>query len=591
VSATAAATAGRPASGKRPSLLVITAIAVFALAGAAGSTVLTLDSKHAGSDPGVQAALLDWIIVSYVLSGLVAWYRRPDSRLGPLMIVAGLLTLVSSLSSSNSALPFTIGQAADLIPFAAFLHVYLAFPSGRLRSTGERLLIAATYLVAVGVQLLILMLGGFNPNNSFALTDAPELAADIYKWQLIVLAGLLLSGIWVLVARRLASGRSQRPLVALLINAFSLALVLSAAVLLMGAFEVQSSLFVPIQRTLLVVVGLAAIVFLGVMLDAPLARASVGDLLVELQGDPPPEDLRGPLARALHDPSVELAYWLPEYERWADAEGAAIELPGDQDPDRSVTVIEREGTRLAALVHDPVLDDEPDLLEAVSAAAAIALDNGRLQAELKAKLKELEGSRGRVIEAGQQERKRLERNLHDGAQQRLIALSLDLGRLEDELGDDPEARERIEAARAEIAVSLEELRDVARGLHPAVLSGHGLAVALESLTATATVPVELDVSVEERLDEPIEVAAYYVVNESLANIGKHAQAKSATVVVSRANGSLVVEIVDDGIGGADAEDGSGLRGLADRVEALGGRLQVWTPSGGGTRVRAEMPCG
>jgi signal transduction histidine kinase len=242
-------------------------------------------------------------------------------------------------------------------------------------------------------------------------------------------------------------------------------------------------------------------------------------------------------------------------------------------------------------LHDPSLEEEPQLLEAVSAAAGIAVENGRLQVELRARLEELKGSRERVIDAEQKERQRLERNLHDGAQQRLIALALDLGRLEEGLTDDPDAASRLEGARHEIALSLEELRDVARGIHPAVLSGHGLAVALESLAARASVPVRLTVDVEDRPPERVEVAAYYVASESLANIGKHARASSATVDVTRRNGDVVVEVVDDGIGGADTERGSGLRGLADRVEALSGRLRVWTPRGGGTRVRAEIPCG
>ena len=256
-----------------------------------------------------------------------------------------------------------------------------------------------------------------------------------------------------------------------------------------------------------------------------------------------------------------------------------------------MTPVDRDGERLAVLIHDPALGDERELLDAVSAAAAIELENGRLHAELRARLDELRGSRGRVLEAGQRERARLERNLHDGAQQRLIALSLELGMLERKLAGDPEARTALAEARHEISVSLNELRAVARGLHPAVLSAHGLGVALESLTAAAPVPVELTVGVEERAPEPVEVAAYYVVSESLANIGKHAHANAATVGVSRDNGALVVEVVDDGVGGADTERGTGLRGLADRVEALDGRLRVWTPRGGGTRVRAEIPCG
>ena len=226
----------------------------------------------------------------------------------------------------------------------------------------------------------------------------------------------------------------------------------------------------------------------------------------------------------------------------------------------------------------------------MSAAAGIALENGRLQAELRARLEELRGSRQRVVEAGQEERKRLERNLHDGAQQRLVALALDLRMLERRLGGDPDSRAQIDRMRNEIALSLDELRDIAHGLHPAVVTGHGLEVALESLVAHAPLPVQLNVELDERVDEPVEVAAYYVVSESLANIGKHAQASRATVAVARTDSELVVEIVDDGVGGADTEAGSGLRGLADRVEALDGRLRVWTPHGGGTRVRAELPC-
>jgi signal transduction histidine kinase len=286
---------------------------------------------------------------------------------------------------------------------------------------------------------------------------------------------------------------------------------------------------------------------------------------------------------------VTLAYWLPEYGSWADPDGRAVELPAPGSG-RASTEITRDGVRLAALVHDSSLSEEPELLDAVCAAAAMAIENGRLHAELRARLDELRGSRERVIEAGQKERQRLERNLHDGAQQRLIALSLDLRLLEERLGDDEGARARLDQARREIALSLEELRDVAHGLHPAVVSGHGLEVALESLVAGAPVPVRLTVDLEERVSERLEVAAYYVVCESLANIGKHAQASSAAVAVARDNGELVVEIVDDGRGGADSERGTGLRGLADRVEALGGRLRVWTPRGGGTRVRAELPC-
>ena len=190
----------------------------------------------------------------------------------------------------------------------------------------------------------------------------------------------------------------------------------------------------------------------------------------------------------------------------------------------------------------------------------------------------------------QDERRRLERDLHDGAQQRLVALSLEVGLLERRFAHDPEARAALEQTRRDLAESLQELRELARGIHPAVVTGHGLAVALETLAARASVPVQLSVEVEERLPEAYEVAAYYLVSESLTNVVKYARASQARVELARTDGTLVVEVRDDGVGGANPDEGSGLRGLADRVEALGGRLRVWSPEGGGTRVRAEMPC-
>jgi signal transduction histidine kinase len=242
-------------------------------------------------------------------------------------------------------------------------------------------------------------------------------------------------------------------------------------------------------------------------------------------------------------------------------------------------------------VHDPSLHDEPALLDAVGAAAGIALENARLHAELLARVDELRGTRARILEASQSERRRLERDLHDGAQQRLVALTLELGLLETRLGDDPDARRSLAQVRSEVSQSLEELRALARGIHPAVVTGHGLAVALEGLAARTPVPEQLDVEVGAGVPESIEVAAYFLVSESLTNVAKYAHASAARVAVSRANGDLVVEVADDGVGGACADGGSGLRGLADRVEALGGRLDVSSPQGAGTRVHAEIPCG
>jgi signal transduction histidine kinase len=474
----------------------------------------------------------------------------------------------------------------DVLPAALFLHVFLAFPDGRLRSRLERVLVAAAYTAAIGLQFVKIWLGAFGPKSLFELWAWPAAAADVQHVQLLLLSAICLAGVALLAARRRQAGRPRRRLVALLIDSFALGLVMIAVLFVFGTFDGPA--FREIQRATLLAIGLSPIVFLLGLLDARLGRSVVGDLIVELRAEPAPADLRDALARALRDRSLALVYWLRDFQTYVDLEGRPVEL-GDE-AGRTATSIDRKGAHVAALLHDSALDEEPELLEAVGAAAGIALENGRLNAELRARLEELKGSRARVLEAGQKERQRLERNLHDGAQQRLVALSLELGLLEEQLSGDPSARRRVDEARREIAMSLEELRDVARGIHPAVLTGHGLAVALESIVARASVPVRLSVGIEGRLPEQVEVAAYYVVSESLTNIGKHAQATRATAAIVRTNGHVVVEVVDDGVGGADTERGSGLRGLADRVEALGGRLRVWTPLGGGTRVKAEIPC-
>jgi signal transduction histidine kinase len=566
---------------------VIWSIVVLGLSAGSLSFLFALTSDHV-REPGLQATLMDWVTLPYILGGLVAWWRRPDSRFGILMILAGFAMFVSNLAWTNVPVLHTIGQACDLLPAALLLHLFLAYPTGRIERAFDRALVLFAYVTAFGLELVGMLLGGFGENNILEITSEPRAAELLLQAQLLTLSACALTGVAILALRRRGEPRPPRRSVELLTDSFLLALVMIALLFTAGAFDAPG--FETIRRATLVVLGLTPIAFLSGLLGAHLARSAVGELFVELRSNPAPADLRDALAHALRDPSLELAYWLPQFGSYVDVAGR-VATPPDDDVRRRTTLIVREGERVAALVHDPILDDEPELLDAVTAAAGIALENGRLHAEIGARLEELRGSRARVLDAGQQERQRLERNLHDGAQQRLIALSLELGLLEARLDSDPTARLRLKRARREIALSLEELRAVARGIHPAVVSAHGLAVALEQLAARAAVPVRLTVELEDRLPERLEVAAFYVVSESLANIGKHAHASAATIGVTRENQQVIVEIVDDGVGGADTEHGSGLRGLADRVEALDGTFRIWTSLGTGTRVRAELPCG
>jgi signal transduction histidine kinase len=551
---------------------------------------VALESEVVSGDLGeplVVAFLGNWITLSYALCGLVAWWRRPASRFGPLLLAAGAANFLTTLSWTSSEVLSTLGQALDLLPPVLFLHVFLAFPTGRLERPLERVMVVSAYAIAISLELVRMTLGGFGPNNLLEITDNPSATLVVQRIQLSTVSACCLIGVGILVVRRRRRGRPLRRSLALLVPGFGVGLVMIAALFLGAVFS--SPGLHQLRWATFAALGLAPVAFLTGLLYDRLARSAVGDLFVALRADPAPADLRDALARALRDPSLKLAYWLPDFDSYVDLEGHPVALPR-RDDRRATTLIDREGSHVGALIHDPALAEEPELLDAVTAAAGIALENGRLHAELRARLDELRGSRARIVDAGQTERKRLERNLHDGAQQRLIALSLELGLLEEGMRHDPDASTRLDRARREIATSLEELRDIARGIHPAVVSGHGIEIALEQLGARAAVPVRLTIVVGSRLPERLEVAAFYLVSEGLANIGKHAHATSASVEVARVNGEVVVEVVDDGVGGADTEGGSGLRGLADRVEALEGRLRIWSPTGGGTRLRAEMPC-
>jgi signal transduction histidine kinase len=281
-----------------------------------------------------------------------------------------------------------------------------------------------------------------------------------------------------------------------------------------------------------------------------------------------------------------LAYWVPERNGFVDAAGRPVALSPDS------TIVERGGRRIAAIEHDPALAEQQELLESVGAAAALALENERLNAELRARLEDLRASRARIVEAAETERRRVERNLHDGAQQRLVSIAMALGLMERKLDTDPEsAKPILHGAREDLATALEELRELSQGIHPSLLTERGLEAALAELPLRTPVPIALELSIGERLPVQVEAAAYYVVSEAVANVTKYAHATAVRVRVDRVDGNALVEVIDDGVGGADSSRGSGLNGLADRVEALGGRLALVSPVGRGTVVRAEIPCG
>jgi signal transduction histidine kinase len=526
---------------------------------------------------------------SFIACGLIAWQRRPENRTGMLMTLVGFLYLAEPLLvEADSSNAYTLGQVVAnwwAIPFAALV---LSFPSGRISSRIDAAIVAGFVFGTVVLQLVWVLFLEFpaGKSNALLVTADAGVADAIDTFQRWFIVAVAMALVVVGVERWLRAAPPLRRLLLPTLAGSATFLVLALLVIYQLIVDVPSRPSFTAFALTLVLVPLAFV--LG-LLRAQLARAGGADLVVALRRGSGSGQLGEVLAKALRDPSLVLAYWLPRFECYVDVDGRPVALP-QAGSGRTATLVDHDGDRVAALVHDSALAYQPELLDIVCAAADLALEQERLQAELKAHAEEVAESRARIVEAGDTARRRLERDLHDGAQQQLVALAMALRLAEARIQSDPKAAGQLVAsARADLEQSLAELRELARGVHPAVLD-HGLAVALDSLVTRSTIPVSLAVNLKQRLPEQVEIAAYFVASEALANVGKYAQASAVTIDVSRDDGFAVIEIADNGVGGADDTRGSGLRGLADRVEALGGRLQVVSPVGGGTVLTAEMPC-
>jgi signal transduction histidine kinase len=296
-------------------------------------------------------------------------------------------------------------------------------------------------------------------------------------------------------------------------------------------------------------------------------------------------ELERTLARALGDVTLRLGWWQPAIAAYVGLDGVPLAGPR---PDRARFPVMRGAQPVALVEHDPVLADEPQLLDDVTRAAALPLENGRLHLEVLARLEEVNASRQRIVAAAYEERRRIERDLHDGAQQRLVSLALSLRLARDRLGG--EYAELLDDAADQLNAAVRDVRELARGIHPATLTEEGLAAALDSLAERTPVPVVVDVP-DLAFPDDVAAAAYFTVCESVTNAVKHAQPRRICITGAVVADSLVLEIADDGTGGAVLREGGGLQGLADRLDALGGRLTVRSPAGRGTTVRLEVPCG
>jgi PAS domain S-box-containing protein len=687
-----------------------------AIAAGALSLLLTLWT-HENTNVKVNATLVLLIGWSFTAVGLMVWQRRPENRTGALLVVVAFAWFLGSWGIANNAALFTFGQVCGSLLLATAAHLLLAYPSGRLQPGFERRVVVSGYTLAILANVTLLLFDphpscdGTCPTNVLFISrsGATESALNVI-WD--VGGAALLGAVTVGLLRHWhASTPAAKRGLRLILPAGAASLILVSVSFALDA--IAHSVGQALATFGLLVFGTLPFLMLADLLRTRLARGGVADLVLRIPETASITDTQAALQRALGDPRLQLAVWLPDRKSYVDCDGRPYSVPADGSS-RVATMIESEqGGRLAVIVHDPSLLEQPDLLASVVAAAQLALDRNRLQTELRANIAELErerdfvrdvvnaspalfcvleldgrivrfnqavvratgivddervrgrqladvfvavrdrnavsarilagdpgphehvwcshgggevvvewsltpiemaqgepgllltgldvserarhetelrSSRMRLVEAADAERRRLERNLHDGAQQRLVSLSLALRLAQSTLLTDPARADTILSdAAGELALALQELRELARGIHPAMLTERGLQAALESLVERSPVPVELDVDPGERLAEPVEAAAFYVASEALANVAKYAHANAVTIAVKRDEGSVAIEIADDGIGGADPVRGSGLRGLVDRVEALGGTLHVASLPGKGTLVQAVLP--
>ena len=568
------------------------------VAGAAATAVFEVVTFYLGGWPGPPGPAIyviapTVVLLAYLGVGLVAWQQYPAERIGLLFTLVGYAWFLPSLGRLHDALAFTAGNLLVNLYQSCLAHLALAWPYGRLRSRLDRVVVAGTYCWNFGNTAVSMIFWNPRANGCSAACPANLLLADSSN-RLHNAIGSVTSVISIGVTAAVAAliawhwwsarGYARRAMTSLIWVALPIAAYI-------GVLNFQSDLGISNLLAYgvgpLILITAPAAYAIG-MLRTGVTRRAIGAALVELEPGPPPGRLRDALSRALGDPALQIAFRTQDSSGYLDTSGQPVD-PAQLPAGRVLTPLDAGGD--AALIHPNELRHEPDLVKVAVTAASLALEHARLQAEVQAQLEQVRASRARIVEAGDAERRRLERDLHDGAQQRLVTLSLALGMARSRAaGADPELVSLIEAAGKEAREALVELRELARGIHPAVLTETGLAGAIQALVERSPVATTIAEVPHGRFPPAIEATAYFVVCEALANIAKHALADSAQVTIRQLPGRLIVQVSDNGAGGARPEGGSGLRGLADRVASAGGVLRIDSPPGRGTRLEADIPC-
>lgn len=548
---------------------------------------LMLITVPPGGPSGAGVLIFPAMVLIYVTVGLIAWDRRPSSLMGPLLLVAAVTLVLASLGNSAQATVAAFGAICATLPLAALIHLLLAFPTGRLHSRTERAVVLTGYLTSTLLQVPVVLWG---PGGGFGVAPHPQWAEIAELVQSIVGAAAFTATVLVLTVRTGRATRAERRVLAPLF-VFGIA---AMATLLIGA-DVLPLLFgwppAAVGYLQLSVLALVPIAIAIAALRGGIARASeleeLGEWLAHLSSER--ESISAVLADALGDPSLELWFWDPHTQHYVDAAGQPVE-PRTAPPQRSLMPVELNGQPVGALVYERTLISDPEALHTASRMLGIVLDRERLTALLHASRVDLQRSRERLVGVADTERRRIAQNLHDGLQAELVLLGIEAQQLAHAAADQPRIQQRAQELRRSIDRSAAGLRTLVHDVMPPSLMQRGLLAAAEDLVDRMPIPITVDFQFHDRaFPTAVESTLYFVLAEALTNVVKHADAREGTVSVAHRGANVTLEVTDDGQGGAALGAGTGLTGMAERIDVLGGVLTIDSLRGIGTRIRAEVP--
>jgi signal transduction histidine kinase len=584
-------------------------VASLALGGAAltavtvAVTLAGMDATHAEFAAAGRALM----VIVPVAVGCYAWHRGPHRRFGLLLLAAGFGWFLTTLAESDNSVLYSTGRVAGWLVELELIYLALSFPSGRITERVDRRIVAAAALLVAVLYLPTALIDGDYPvptpytscdsgcpQNAFFVFDSePGFVDSVMRPLRDTLAAALFLAVMFRLAQRVKhSTQPMRMALTPVLVVASLRFLAAGVFLLVRRADASGAALDAVGWiAALALPAMAAGFFVGLVRWRLFVASALQTLGLRIRDAEDVETFRARLADAIGDPTLKLVYWVPARGgQWVDGAGRTATLP-EPGSGRSVTEIPGRGGQVAAMVHEDVTRDQEALIEAASGYARIALDNRRLYAELEASLAEVRESRARIVASADRERRRIERDLHDGAQQRLVALRIKLELAEEALDADPESgRARLSALGAEIDSTLEEIRSLAHGVYPPLLADEGLGEALRAVALRAPLAATVNVDGVGRYPPEVESAVYFCCLEALQNAAKHAGGATRVSISLSEDDRLRFEVRDDGPGfKAGQAHGAGLTNMRDRVSAVGGELDVVSDPGRGALVTGSVP--